>query len=479
MSATTGCILVGVGNTKDPETGHKYAFNVICDVPTTCGLKNSWGDHNMGNTDYLDATSVNGTHFIITTNYGWGVCASESYNEQEKKATIIVNGLWDNDTVVNVLIPKVLLGNTLVTVDEKKITPDIIDHHPSNTTLVCPLCYYEMNMHLPFSSASKKIEIGAQSIPDTPLKQFKSGISAKDIQCKEGLVLITKTSDNFPACVKTQTAQKLVEREWGSMVIPNGLFYNGTGRSTKGTMVVDNTNYTVNYRITNATILNVKEDVQDKGLMVSIKADDMGVLTITIPRLLFNFDISDAQWQSWHIPGHYWATNDGTRNEQFQEINTTSTDRTFFIHFSKGTKEMEIFRPLPLICLSGNTMIDTPNGATNIKELKVGMRVWTLDDHGYKQSAVILKTQKTQVPSMHTMVHIVLVDDREVFASAKHPTADGRLVEVLKIGDILDNTKIKTIELISYNENYTYDILPSGPTGFYWANGILIGSTLK
>src|SRR3989442_783087 len=25
---------------------------------------------------------------------------------------------------------------------------------------------------------------------------------------------------------------------------------------------------------------------------------------------------------------------------------------------------------------------------------------------------------------------------------------------------------------------YTYDLLPSGDTGFYWANGILVGSTL-
>ncbi len=28
-------------------------------------------------------------------------------------------------------------------------------------------------------------------------------------------------------------------------------------------------------------------------------------------------------------------------------------------------------------------------------------------------------------------------------------------------------------------DDYTYDILPSGSTGAYWANGILLGSTLR
>lgn len=34
-------------------------------------------------------------------------------------------------------------------------------------------------------------------------------------------------------------------------------------------------------------------------------------------------------------------------------------------------------------------------------------------------------------------------------------------------------------ELVSYSNGYTYDVLPSGDTGLYWANGILIGSTLR
>lgn len=55
----------------------------------------------------------------------------------------------------------------------------------------------------------------------SPLKQFKSGILAKSIQCKQDLVLITKTSNNSPACVKPGTAQKLVKRGWGVLVLNN------------------------------------------------------------------------------------------------------------------------------------------------------------------------------------------------------------------------------------------------------------------
>ncbi len=131
------------------------------------------------------------------------------------------------------------------------------------------------------------------------------------------------------------------------------------------------------------------------------------------------------------------------------------------------------------VCLSGDTIIDTPNGSVNIKKLKDGMPVWTLDNLGHKQPAIILKSGKTLVPSTHTMIHIVLDDGRELFASARHPTADGRLLGDLTKGDILDNSPVRSVEHVPYNETYTYDILPSGSTGFYWADGILVGSTLK
>ena len=47
----------------------------------------------------------------------------------------------------------------------------------------------------------------------TPLKQFKSGVSFGEIQCKENLILVEKY-DGFPACVKPETERRLTERGW-------------------------------------------------------------------------------------------------------------------------------------------------------------------------------------------------------------------------------------------------------------------------
>ena len=131
------------------------------------------------------------------------------------------------------------------------------------------------------------------------------------------------------------------------------------------------------------------------------------------------------------------------------------------------------------ICLSGDTLIDTPNGNVNIKELRSSMLVWTSDRLGHRQQAIILKIGKAQVPPTHKMVHLILNNGNELFVSQGHPTADGRTFGDIKSGDVIDNSYVKSVELVLYDQKYTYDILPSSATGFYWANGILVGSTLK
>lgn len=48
----------------------------------------------------------------------------------------------------------------------------------------------------------------------SPLQQVQSGISSQDVKCNEGLVLIIKTEDGSPACVKQSTADTLIARGW-------------------------------------------------------------------------------------------------------------------------------------------------------------------------------------------------------------------------------------------------------------------------
>ena len=141
-------------------------------------------------------------------------------------------------------------------------------------------------------------------------------------------------------------------------------------------------------------------------------------------------------------------------------------------------KKTDFSRPCP-ICLAGNSLIDTPLGSVVVKDLQVGMPIWTTDKTGKRVYGIITKTSKVPVPPTHQMVHVVLNDDRELFVSPGHQIVDGRMVGDLAPGDQYDGVFIVSTERVPYGENATYDILPSGATGFYWANGILIGSTLR
>lgn len=48
-----------------------------------------------------------------------------------------------------------------------------------------------------------------------PLEQFQTGvIKEKNVQCKQGFMLIMKFIDSSPACVKPDTSKILIERGW-------------------------------------------------------------------------------------------------------------------------------------------------------------------------------------------------------------------------------------------------------------------------
>jgi hypothetical protein len=49
----------------------------------------------------------------------------------------------------------------------------------------------------------------------------------------------------------------------------------------------------------------------------------------------------------------------------------------------------------------------------------------------------------------------------------------------LQAGDPLDDGVIRSVALVSYPGYATFDLLPAGATGFYWADGILLASMLK
>ena len=130
------------------------------------------------------------------------------------------------------------------------------------------------------------------------------------------------------------------------------------------------------------------------------------------------------------------------------------------------------------ICLAAGTRIETPRGAIRVEELQVGDPVWTANESGERVAAIILRVGSVRVPATHRMIHVILDDGRELWASPGHPTADGQVLGNLQVGNQLDGARITGIERVPYSGGFTFDILPSGGTGLYWANGILMGSTL-
>jgi hypothetical protein len=131
------------------------------------------------------------------------------------------------------------------------------------------------------------------------------------------------------------------------------------------------------------------------------------------------------------------------------------------------------------ICLASNAMIATPWGDVSVKAIAVGDVVWSVDADGKKMAHPVLAVTKTPVGPTHMVVDLKLSDGRELFASPNHPTTDGRTVGLLKAGDAYDGASVVSAELVPYWDDATYDLLPEGDTGFYWADGVLLESTLK
>ena len=131
------------------------------------------------------------------------------------------------------------------------------------------------------------------------------------------------------------------------------------------------------------------------------------------------------------------------------------------------------------ICLAAGTLIDTPRGTVAVEDLQVGDPVWTMNDAGERVLGKVLRLGNMRVLSNHQVIRIRLSDGREFRASPRHPTSAGQELGSIHLNDVLDGARVIAIERLPYDGIVTYDLLPSGNTGFYWANGVLLGSTLE
>lgn len=134
--------------------------------------------------------------------------------------------------------------------------------------------------------------------------------------------------------------------------------------------------------------------------------------------------------------------------------------------------------PVCPICLAASTLIATPDGPIHVTDVQVGTVVWTQAADGSRVAAPVVEVGSMEAPVGHEMVHVALADGRDLLVSPGHRTADGRAAGSLRVGDVVDGSTVVRWELVPYAGGKTYDLLPAGATGRYWANGILLSSTL-
>jgi len=130
------------------------------------------------------------------------------------------------------------------------------------------------------------------------------------------------------------------------------------------------------------------------------------------------------------------------------------------------------------ICLAADSVISTPAGPVVVSKIEVGMQVWSASPDGRPINAVVLEVTIRLAAPGSELIHLVLADGRQLTASAPHEIADGRALGSLRVGDQIDGVAITDMERIDDSLRRTYDLLPSGETGQYWVDGILVRSTL-
>jgi len=129
------------------------------------------------------------------------------------------------------------------------------------------------------------------------------------------------------------------------------------------------------------------------------------------------------------------------------------------------------------LCASPDTPIATPTGDVPISSLRVGDLVYSTTDFGIV-AVPVLKTNRQAVRA-HRVVRVGLATGAVLEISAGHPTADGRTFADLRVGDLLGDTMIVSVQVVPYAYDYTYDILPASDSGVYFAGGVPVGSTLQ
>jgi hypothetical protein len=122
--------------------------------------------------------------------------------------------------------------------------------------------------------------------------------------------------------------------------------------------------------------------------------------------------------------------------------------------------------------------ISCPLRDSHIYKIIPGDYIWSQNDKGEKIKAKIIKTSKKLT---YNYLKLTFSNNKELILCPDQPTIKmGKRACELKINETYNGLKIKRIDIVSLKKaTPAYDILPNSETGFYWINGILMGSGLN
>lgn len=130
------------------------------------------------------------------------------------------------------------------------------------------------------------------------------------------------------------------------------------------------------------------------------------------------------------------------------------------------------------VCAAPTTRVATPDGERAIATLREGDLVYSVDDNAI--AAVPIRRVSSTPVVNHEVMRIILDSGAVLEISPGHNTADGGTFGSLQPGRSLDaHNVVVYAELVRYDHDRTFDILPDSTTGTYFASGALIGSTLS
>ncbi|CUR51357.1 exported protein of unknown function [Nitrosotalea devaniterrae] len=333
-------IIIPVNNAYAPCPGepgfncNNYPESNLSKNPQIVNLKVSPSIPKVGDTFTVTATLVNNSTVPIVVD--GGKCSAQ--DTQAELFTIIldnhVKNKAENINCAGVGWSPLLDPGKNITGTSPDYTTNYVATEPGTATVTVTFSYHIIIQKDPIQTSdeqtiSKSFQFLIHDVNETyaqkppayfasPLKQFKSGVAAKDVKCNDDLQLIFKTEGNFPVCVKTTVAFHLSELGWGYLPSPF--------------MIKTNL---LNSTISGGKIKELQYDLQSRSIIIKIQTTSDGSLMVTIPKFITDLNPSDKPFKDFHT-----VLADGM--EENIDLAPTANGSSFTIPFTNGTQEIEI-----------------------------------------------------------------------------------------------------------------------------------------